>query len=146
MYICVIPIDIWKEDANSCKIIQDFVTTQVNCMFKHHMQLPCTIGGGVLFDHKKVTDNELKKMVKNKILCKKAKNRYYTNSNQLGELLMEIMLQEVYEFCKIDIQQNWTAYPHQQVITLLIKNRLQSFYMLKINCCYIIKYSHLLRI
>ena len=75
------------------------------------------IGAGVLFDHKKVNDNELKKMVKNKLL-KKSKNTYYTNSDQLGELLMEIMLQEVNEFCKIDIQQKWAAHAHQQVITL----------------------------
>ena len=73
------------------------------------------VGGGVLFDHKKVNNDELKKMVKNKLL-RKSKDRYYTNSDRLGELLMEIMLQEVTEFCKVDIQQNWAAHAHQQVM------------------------------
>ena len=54
-------------------------------------------------------------MVDNKILVK-SKDTYYSNAKRLGELLMETMLQEVYEFCKIDIQQNWGAHAHQQVI------------------------------
>lgn len=57
-------------------------------------------------------------MVNDKILVK-TKQAYYTNAEKLGELLMETMLQEVDEFCKMDIQQNWEAQAHQQVITLL---------------------------
>ena len=55
-------------------------------------------------------------MVENKRLVK-SKDTYYSNAKRLGELLMETMLQEVHEFCKIDIQQNWGAHAHQQVIT-----------------------------
>ena len=40
---------------------------------------------------------------------------YYTKTNKLGEILMETMLQEVSDFCKLNIQQNWTAQAHQQV-------------------------------
>ena len=74
------------------------------------------VGAGVIFDHKQVSENELKKMVNNKRLVK-SKDTYYSNARQLGELLMETMLQEVHEFCKIDIQQNWGAHAHQQVIS-----------------------------
>ena len=93
-------------------------------MFTHQC-LPCTyVGAGVPFDRKKVSENDLKMMAKNRTLKKLSKERYYTNSEQLGELLMETMLQEVYEFCKIDIQQNWAAHAHQQVITYSTKTDL----------------------
>lgn len=66
------------------------------------------------FDHNQVDKHKLKEMVKNKVLIKSGK-MYYTNASKLGELLMEAMLEEVYEFCKFDIQQNWAAKTHQQV-------------------------------
>ena len=75
-------------------------------------------------------------MVKNKLL-KKSKDRYYTNSDRLGELLMDFMLQEVHKFCKIDIQQDWAAHAHQQVMTL------KQITKRKNNFCDFIKYSHL---
>ena len=73
-----------------------------------------------MFDHKKVNEHELNNMVKNKVLVR-SQGRYYSNASQLGELLMETMLQEVREFCKIDVQQNWTANAHQQVTGMLNK-------------------------
>jgi len=57
-------------------------------------------------------------MVKNGLIVKSSKEMYYSNTAQLGELLIKTMLQEVDEFCKIDIQQNWIAHAHQQVITI----------------------------
>ena len=48
----------------------------------------------------------------------KGKYYTYTNTKKLGEVLMEIMFQEVSDFCKIDIQQNWTTQAHQQVCML----------------------------
>ena len=69
-------------------------------------------------------------MVNDKILVK-TKEAYYTNAEKLGELLMETMLQEVDEFCKMDIQQNWEAQTHQQVITSLYSmlKRLSTVYL-----------------
>ena len=53
-------------------------------------------------------------MFKNKMLVK-LQDRYYSNTSQLGQVLMKTMLKEVSEFCKIDIQQNWATQSHQQV-------------------------------
>ena len=58
-------------------------------------------------------------MVNDKVLVK-TKEAYYTNAERLGELLMETMLQEVDEFCKMDIQQYWETHTHQQVIIYCI--------------------------
>ena len=64
-------------------------------------------------------------MVNDKVLVK-TKESYYTNAEKLGELLMETMLQEVDEFCKMDIQQNWGTHAHQQVISSLYSVTCQS--------------------
>ena len=48
------------------------------------------------------------------------KGLYYSNTSKLGEVLMETMLQEVSEFCKIDVQQNWSTQAHQQVHILKV--------------------------
>ena len=53
-------------------------------------------------------------MVKDRILVK-LQGRYYSNTSLLGEVLMEIMLKEVSEFCRINIQQSWATQAHQQV-------------------------------
>ena len=57
---------------------------------------------------------EVKKMIKSKEL-RKSGNTYFSNTSKLGEILMEIMLQEVSEFCKIDMKQSWATQAHQQV-------------------------------
>ena len=43
------------------------------------------------------------------------KQHYFYNTSKLGEVLMETMLQESSEFCKIEMQQNWASQAHQQV-------------------------------
>ena len=53
-------------------------------------------------------------MVDDKVLVK-TEEAYYTNAENLGELLMESMLQEVDEFCKMEIQQKKEARTYQQV-------------------------------
>ena len=60
------------------------------------------------------------KMVKDKVLVRLTDNktkvtRYYSNTSQLGQVLMETMIKEVSEFCKINIQQSWATQAHQQV-------------------------------
>ena len=50
---------------------------------------------------------------------KKMGGYYYSNTSKLGEVLMETMLQEVSEFCKIDVRQNWSTQAHQQVFTFI---------------------------
>ena len=72
------------------------------------------IGCGTLFNHRQVSVHELKKMVHDRILVK-LQGRYYSNTSQLGQVLMETMLKEVSEFCKINIQQSWATQAHQQV-------------------------------
>ena len=46
--------------------------------------------------------------------------RYYSNTSQLGQILMQTMLKEVSEFCKVEIQQSWATQAHQQVIGFVI--------------------------
>ena len=119
MYITF--LDIWKEDVNFWKIVQDFVIIQVIfshnvsvlklmltniCMFKTYT------GRGVLDSH--LNHDELKEMKDNYMIVM-SKGKYYTNTERLGEVLMEIMLQEVSDFCEIDVQQNWSMHAHQQV-------------------------------
>jgi len=58
-------------------------------------------------------------MINDSIIVK-LKGRYYSNTSHLGAVLMETMLQEVSEFCKIDVQQNWATQAHQQVFKLMI--------------------------
>ena len=53
-------------------------------------------------------------MVKERVLVR-LRGRYYSNTSQLGQVLMETMLNEVSEFCKINIQQSWATQAHQQV-------------------------------
>ena len=53
-------------------------------------------------------------MVNDRILVK-LQGRYYSNTSLLGQVLMETMLKEVSEFCKINIQQSWATQAHQQV-------------------------------
>ena len=72
------------------------------------------IGYGLPFNHKQANKDKLDKMVKNKMLVK-MQERYYSNTSQLGQVLMETMLNEVSEFCKINIQQSWATQTHQQV-------------------------------
>ena len=74
------------------------------------------VGCGTLYDHKRNSPQELKKMEKDRVLVK-LQGRYYSNTSQLGQVLMETMLKEVSEFCKINIQQSWATQAHQQVIT-----------------------------
>ena len=67
-----------------------------------------------MFDYSQFDHDELKEMEDNKLIVM-LKGKYYANTKKLGEVLMEIMFQEVSDFCKIDIQQNWTRQAHQQV-------------------------------
>ena len=59
-------------------------------------------------------------MVRDKILMvdklRKKQHYYYYNTSNLGEILMETMLQESSEFCKLEMQQNWASQVHQQVL------------------------------
>ena len=111
---------IWKGDANLWKIFLDFVSTQVIMILKClNIMLAYSIGAGVYFDPKRVRAHELKRMIDNKVIVK-TKESCYSNTAKLGELLMETMLEEVDEFCKIDIKHNWAAHAHQQVITIII--------------------------
>ena len=111
---------IWKDDASLWKIFLDFVSTQVTTILLCLNIMPaCTIGAGVRFNPNSVRAHELKRMIDNKVLVK-TKESCYSNTAKLGELLMETMLEEVDEFCKIDIKQNWAAHAHQQVITIII--------------------------
>ena len=73
-----------------------------------------TVGCGTLYDHKNVDPYELRKMVKDDVLVR-VRERYYSNTSQLGQVLMETMLKEVSEFCKINIQESWATQAHQQV-------------------------------
>ena len=75
-------------------------------------------GCGTLFNHKQVSTHDLKKMVHDRIIVK-LRDRYYSNTSQLGQVLMETMLREVSEFCKINIQQSWATQAHQQVLISL---------------------------
>ena len=78
-----------------------------------------TVGCGTLYDHKNVDPHELKKMVRDKVLVR-LQGRYYSNTSQLGQVLMATMLKEVSEFCKINIQQSWATQAHQQVSDAVI--------------------------
>ena len=75
------------------------------------------VGCGTLYEHGHISPQGLKKMVKDRVLVK-LQERYYSNTSQLGQILMETMLNEVSEFCKINIQQSWATQAHQQVITI----------------------------
>ena len=79
-----------------------------------NLYFTCVIGLGQEFDHDQLKHDELKELVSNKTIVL-LRGKYYTNTKYLGEVLMETMLQEVSDFCKIDYQQNWTAQAHQQV-------------------------------
>ena len=67
-----------------------------------------------MLDASHLNHDELEEMKDNYIIVM-SKGKWYTNTERLGEVLMEIMLQEVSDFCKIDIQQNWSTHAHQQV-------------------------------
>ena len=76
------------------------------------------VGYGEPFDQTKVEQAVLDAMVHEKTLIVvklNKKQRYYYNTSKLGEVLMETMLQESSEFCKIEMQQNWASQAHQQV-------------------------------
>jgi len=55
-------------------------------------------------------------MINDGMIVKSQEGTYYSNAAQFGELLMDTMLEEVDEFCKINVQQNWAAHTHKQVI------------------------------
>ena len=74
-------------------------------------------GCGTLFDDKQFSHGTIREMINDNIIVK-LRGRYYSNTSYLGEVLMETMLQEVSEFCKIDVQQNWATQAHQQVCFL----------------------------
>ena len=78
-----------------------------------------TIGCGTLFNDKQASPSAIKDMVNDSIIVK-LRGRYYSNTAHLGQVLMETMLQEVSEFCKIDVQQNWATQAHQQVFKLML--------------------------
>jgi len=81
----------------------------VSCILK-------TIGCGLIEQpgDSKEKQDEVKKLVNSGVLVKHGKN-YFSNTSKLGETLMEIMKEEVSEFCKIDVKQNWAFQAHQQV-------------------------------
>ena len=88
--------------------------------FKHRLTI---VGCGLLFNPEQVSKDKLKEMVENKMLVK-LQDRYYSNTSQLGQVLMETMLKEVSEFCKINIQQSWATQSHQQVRTSVVYVRM----------------------
>ena len=58
--------------------------------------------------------NTIRDLVKDNVIVK-LRGRYYSDTSYLGAVLMETMLQEISEFCKVNIQQNWATQAHQQV-------------------------------
>lgn len=87
------------------------------------------LGYGDVFDHSQLDHDELKEMVNNKLIAS-IKGKYYTNTAKLGEVLMETMLQEVSNFCKIDTQNNWAIQAHQQV-SMFLKAVSKNSYIIK---------------
>ena len=85
------------------------------------------IGLGAVFDHSQLSHDEIKELVSSKAIVL-LKGKYYTNTKCLGEVLMETMLQEVSDFCKVSYQQNWAVQAHQQV------NIIKCAYSLLISC------------
>ena len=75
-----------------------------------------TIGAGNIVDHKQYNEDDLQQMINDRTIGKLQEGTYYSDAAQLGELLMDTMLEEVNEFCKINVQQNWAAHTHKQVI------------------------------
>ena len=76
------------------------------------------VGYGERFDYTTVEPAELDAMVHDKTLTASKFNKkqyYFYNTSKLGEVLMETMLQESSEFCKVNMQQNWASQAHQQV-------------------------------
>jgi len=69
----------------------------------------------VPFDHTKVSPDERNRMIADGMI-KKLSIVYYSNTEKLGEVLMETMLAEVSEFCK-NVEQNWATQAHQQVFS-----------------------------
>ena len=78
------------------------------------MYLSMYVGIGDIFDHSQLNQHELWELVDNGLIVK-LQDKYYTKTSKLGEVLMETMLQEVSDFCKIDVQKNWAKQAHQQV-------------------------------
>jgi len=80
------------------------------------------VGYGPL-DQTKVQQADLDAMVHDKILTVVKHNKkqcYYYNTSKLGEVLMETMIQESSEFCKVNVQQNWGSQEHHQVLNCSI--------------------------
>ena len=81
------------------------------CVFTH-------TGCGVHFDRESVTPDKLQRMMDTGML-RLLSNCHYSNTEKLGEVLIKTMLDEVSEFCKIDVQHNWTLQSRQQVHIVL---------------------------
>ena len=73
-----------------------------------------------------MTQYDLKKMLDDKEI-KKVQENYFANTDKLGEVIMETMLQEVSDFCRANFQQNQTMQAHQQVNMLLNVIKIISF-------------------
>jgi len=74
------------------------------------------IGYGVCFDSKTITPDKLKRMTDTGMLKLLSDNSHYSNTEKLGEVLIKTMLDEVSEFCKTEVQHNWTSQSRQQVM------------------------------
>ena len=74
------------------------------------------IGYGVCFDSTTVAPNKLKRMTDTGMLRLLSNNSHYSNTEKLGEVLIKTMLDEVSEFCKTEVQNNWTSQSRQQVM------------------------------
>ena len=96
---------------------------------------PYKLGYGVRFDSKSVTPDMLKKMTKAGMLVLLRSNSHYSNTEKLGEVLIKTMLDEVSEFCKIDVQHSWTSQSRQQVCFFIV---VFIFYIVCILCTQLI--------
>jgi len=74
------------------------------------------IGYGVSFNSKSITPDKLKEMTDTGMLRLLRNDSHYSNTEKLGEVLIKTMLDEVSEFCKTEVQHNWTLQSRQQVI------------------------------
>ena len=107
--------DIWKGGASSQKHFLLLTLILVNYIYVHaYLTINFTTGCGTLFKNKNFSVKTIRDLVKDGVIIE-LRGKYYSNTSYLGAVLMETMLQEVSEFCKVDIQQNWATQAHQQV-------------------------------
>ena len=120
----MINLDIWKEGVSSWKGFLASIIIQVAVYFhsEHVINVMLCVhthtGCGIRFDRESVTPDKLQRMMDTGML-RLLSNCHYSNTEKLGEVLIKTMLDEVSEFCKIDVQHSWTLQSRQQVHIVL---------------------------